>query len=197
MNLDASLNTELETSKVHPKKFLVWLFIIAITMLFAGLTSAYIVRMREGNWFQFELPKQFLYSTFVIVLSSITMWWAYRAAKNDEISQVNAGLITTFILGLGFCYLQFAGWKAMSDQQLFLADDLHGDRVSVSFIYALSFLHLAHMSGGIIFLMVLIFRSFKLNVHRKNLVSIGMCNTYWHFVGIIWIYLYLFFYFAH
>ena len=89
---------EFDTRRVNPKKFALWLLIIAIIMLFAGLTSAYIVRMGEGNWYRFDLPVQFLYSTIIIVLSSVTMWWANRSAKNDEISQIRMGFFVTFIL---------------------------------------------------------------------------------------------------
>ena len=188
---------EFDTKRVNPKKFALWLLIIAIVMLFAGLTSAYIVRMGEGNWYKFDLPKQFLYSTITVVISSFTMIWAHRAAKSDELSQLKVALLVTFILGLGFCYLQFQGWKALSAMGLYFADDLHGDRVSVSFIIALAGLHLAHILGGVLFLLVQIIKSFQLKIHRKNLLSINMCNTYWHFVGILWVYLYLFFYFAH
>jgi len=197
MNVATETNYEFDTKRVNPKKFALWLLIIAIIMLFAGLTSAYIVRMGEGNWLHFDLPVQFAYSTITIILSSLTMWWAYRSAKNDDLTQVKTGLLVTFILAVGFCYLQYLGWKAMSEQSLFFADDEHGDKISASFIYALSGLHLAHILGGMIFLIIQIFRSFLLSIHRKKLLSINMCNTYWHFVGILWVYLYLFFYFAH
>ncbi len=188
---------EFDTKRVNPKKFALWLLIIAIIMLFAGLTSAFIVRMGEGNWYTFELPVQFLYGTITLIISSFTMLWGYRAAKNDELSQLKVALLLTFLLGLGFCYLQFLGWKAMNAMELFFADDINGDRVSASFIYALSGLHLAHLAGGLIFLLVQTIKSFFNKIHRKNLLSIDMCNTYWHFVGILWVYLYLFFYFAH
>jgi cytochrome c oxidase subunit 3 len=197
MSAVQEIDYEFDPKRVNPKKFALWLLCIAIVMLFAGLTSAYIVRMGEGNWYEFKLPVQFLYSTIIIVLSSITMIWAYKSAKNDELSQMKMGLVITFILGLGFCYLQFQGWKAMTAMDLFFADDVHGDRVSASFIYALSGLHLVHILGGMIFLFIMIIKAFMLNIHRKKLLSINMCNTYWHFVGILWVYLYLFFYFAH
>lgn len=197
MNITLNDQNTQENNTVHPKKFLVWLLIIAIVMLFAGLTSAYLVRMGEGNWYTFELPKQFLFSTITVLMSSVTMWWAYRSAKNDEIAQLKTALILTLVLGIGFCYLQLAGWKAMNALSLFFADDAHGNKISASFIYALSGLHLAHILGGIIFLIILVFKAFMAKVHKKNLLSINMCNTYWHFVGILWVYLYLFFYFAH
>jgi cytochrome c oxidase subunit 3 len=109
MNLSPDTNLDLDTNRVEPKKFVVWLFIVAIVMLFAGLTSAYIVRMGEGNWYKFDLPVQFLYSTIVIVVSSGTMIWAYRSAKNDDIPQVKMALILTFILGIGILLLASHG----------------------------------------------------------------------------------------
>ncbi len=188
---------EFDTNRVNPKKFALWLLIIAAIMLFAGLTSAYIVRMGEGNWYRFELPKTFLYSTITIVISSFTMWWAYRSAKKAEYAQLKMGLLVTLMLGFGFCYLQYLGWQALNQMGLFFADDVHGDRVSASFIYALSGLHLVHILGGIIFLIILTIRVFVTKATSTLLLSTNMCNTYWHFVGILWVYLYLFFYFAH
>ncbi len=188
---------EFDQNRVNPKKFALWLLIIAAIMLFAGLTSAYIVRMGEGNWYKFELPVQFLYSTLIIVLSSITMWMSYRAIKREDYAQLKMGLVATLILGLGFCYLQYLGWQALTSMGLFFADEVHGDRVSASFIYALSGLHLVHILGGILFLMILTLRVFFTKDTSKLLLSSNMCNTYWHFVGVLWVYLYLFFYFAH
>jgi cytochrome c oxidase subunit 3 len=87
--------------RVHPKKFSLWLLLLGILMLFSGLTSAYIVRKGDGNWFDFEIPTVFLYSTVVILLSSLTMLYAYRSAKNDELHGVKIGLALTIILGIG------------------------------------------------------------------------------------------------
>ncbi|MFT5157438.1 MAG: cytochrome c oxidase subunit 3, partial [Bacteroidia bacterium] len=71
-----------------------------------------------------------------------------------------------------------------------------GGLVSGSFIIALVALHLLHLLGGILFLLVVLIKSLMLRVHKKNLLSINLCNTYWHFVGLLWIYLYMFLIFA-
>ena len=106
-----SMTKELEyEGRVHPKKFSLWLLLLGILMLFSGLTSAYIVRKGDGNWFNFELPTVFLYSTAIILLSSVTMIYAYRSAKNDEINGVKIGLILTLILGVSFIVSQYMGW---------------------------------------------------------------------------------------
>jgi cytochrome c oxidase subunit 3 len=176
---------------VEPRKFSLWLLIIGMSMLFAALTSAYIVRQAEGNWFDFVLPQFFTYSTVVVVLSSITMVFAYHAAKKDELPNVKLGMVLTLCLGITFCLLQFYGWKDMVSNGLFFTNP-EGNKVSASFVYAISGIHCLHAMGGIIFLLVVLIKTFALKVHKKNLLSINMCNTYWHFVGILWVYLYLF-----
>lgn len=185
------------SSKMHPKKFNLWLMILGIIMLFTGLTSAYIVRKGDGNWYQFDLPQVFLYSTIIVLLSSLSMYYAFKASKNDNIQQLKIGLLLTIILGLGFCISQYFGWIAMINEGLYLVTPKEGDKVSASFVYVISFAHLAHIMAGIIFLVVVMVKAVKLQVHKKNTLLIDMCNTYWHFVGLLWVYLYLFLYFAH
>lgn len=183
------------TYRVHPKKFALWLLLVGVTMLFAGFTSAYIVRRAEGNWLEFALPGSFMWSTLVVVLSSFTMIWAYRSAKGDELTQVKTGLVSTLVLGMLFSFLQYQGWSQMVSQELFFSN-IDGNKISASFVYVISGLHLMHILGGLIYMVYVLNQSFRLKVHKKNLLSIDLCNTYWHFVGILWVYLYLFLYFA-
>lgn len=192
-----AIQAEHSEARMHPKKFSLWLLILGIIMLFAGLTSAYIVRKGDGNWFSFELPSVFLYSTLIVLLSSVSMLFAFRASKNDDISQVKLGLFITIILGIGFCISQYFGWMSMVKEGLYLVNPKEGDKVSASFVYVISFAHLAHIVAGLIFLLVVFAKAFNLEVHKKNTLLIDMCNTYWHFVGLLWVYLYLFLYFAH
>jgi cytochrome c oxidase subunit 3 len=185
---------EEQNNRVEPRKFSLWLLIIGMTMLFAAFTSAYIVRQAEGNWYRFDLSPMFLYSTIVVVMSSVTMIVAYKAAKNDELGQLKVGITLTILLGLAFTYLQWLGWQDMIANNLFFTNPDDGTKVSASFLYVISGVHLLHLLGGIIFLLVMLIKALNLQVHKKNLLSINMCNTYWHFVGILWVYLYLFFY---
>ncbi len=184
------------TGRVHPKKFSLWLMLLGILMLFSGLTSAYIVRKGDGNWYDFELPGIFLYSTIIVLLSSITMLYAYRSAKKDEINGVKIGLALTIVLGLAFGFSQYLGWVEMSDNGLHFVNPKYGDRVSASFLIAIAAIHLVHILAGIIYLAVILGKAINLQVHKKNTLQISMCNTYWHFVGFLWVYLYLFLYFA-
>lgn len=188
MELTSKIKSNDKTPTVHPKQFNLWLAVIGISMFFAGLTSAYIVRRAEGNWEVFALPQQFIYSTVLVILSSITLQWAWFAAKNDELNQVKAGILSTILLGLGFGISQYLGWKAMVQNELFFSSD----SVSVSFVYAISALHALHVLGGLVGLCMAFFKATKLQIHKKNMISINLNTTYWHFMGLLWIYLYLF-----
>jgi cytochrome c oxidase subunit 3 len=184
------------TGKVHPRKFSLWLLLLGILMLFAGLTSAYIVRKGDGNWFNFELPTVFLYSTIIVLFSSLTMLYAHRSAKKDELTGVKIGLLLTILLGIAFTISQYYGWKAMQGEGLYFVNPKYGDKVSASFLIVIAGVHLVHILAGIIFLLTVLFKAFMHQVHKKNTLLIDMCNTYWHFVGLLWVYLYLFLYFA-
>jgi cytochrome c oxidase subunit 3 len=184
------------SGRVNPKKFSLWLLLLGILMLFSGLTSAYIVRKGDGNWFDFEIPSIFLYSTIIVLLSSVTMIWAYRASKKDNISGIKFGLSATIILGIAFMVSQYMGWLALSDQGLHFVNPKYGDKISASFLIAIAAIHLVHILAGIIYLVVMLINAFRFKIHKKNTLQISMCNTYWHFVGFLWVYLYMFLYFA-
>ena len=198
MHTTAVMNNTESTGKMDPKKFSLILLMVGMLMLFAGLTSALLVRRGEGNWFQFDLPVQFIYSTLAVLISSLTMWFAYRAAKVDEIFRTNFLLLATISVGSLFVYFQYQGWLDLAQRGIFFIPDEGGANgmISGSFIIMLVGLHLLHLVGGLVFLAVVLVKSLLFQVHKKNLLSIDLCNTYWHFVGILWIYLYTFLYFA-
>jgi cytochrome c oxidase subunit 3 len=174
----------------NPKKFILWLIIVASVMLFAGFTSAYIVRRGEGNWELFKLPTSFIYSTLVIALSSVSMQASVMAAKKGNSGRASAMLWTTLGLGLVFCVLQYFGWKQLIADNVYFAFS----NPSNSFVYVITGVHLAHVIGGLVFLLIISFQS--LNKNQNNGINIyhSMCNTYWHFIGMLWIYLYFFLY---
>ena len=173
--------------KVNPKKFTLWLFIVSIVMIFASMTSAYVVKRSDGNWLNFDLPEAFLYTTFIIVLSSATMQWAYLSAKKDAISNLNIGLAVTLILSIAFLVGQCFSWSQLVEQDVYFVGNAAG-----SFIYVLTGLHGFHLISGIIFLIIVSISSLNYKVHSKKILLIEMCTTYWHFLGGLWVYLYLF-----
>jgi len=176
-----------KTLAMNPKKFAMWLFIGSVVMLFASLTSAYIVRQAEGNWLYFELPSILTLSTVVILVSSITMQWAYWSAKKDKLEMVKVLVTVTSVLGIVFLILQFEGWKALVGNQVYLVGNPSG-----SFLYIITGLHGLHLVSAIVFLLIVLVATYRYRVHSKNLTQIEMCTTYWHFLGGLWLYLFVF-----
>jgi len=190
------MSEDLETLKqdegvslaMNPKKFLVWLFIVSIVMIFGSLTSAYIVRQAEGNWKVFEMPAIFLYSTFVLLASSVTIHVAYLAAKKQDVNKNRLFLGFSLLLALAFLYMQLLGWKELTKSGVFFSFG----NPSESFLYVLTGLHAFHLLTGIIFIIIVLISSSKQLVPSKRLLQNEMCATYWHFLDGLWLYLYLF-----
>jgi cytochrome c oxidase subunit 3 len=176
---------------MHPKKFALWLFLGSVGMLFAALTSAYIVRQAEGNWMLFELPILFWVNTGIILASSVTMHWAYLAAKKDNLEAVKLAISLTTILGIAFLVGQVLAWGEMVANNVHLVN-VNASSVSGSFVYILSGLHGAHIISGVVFLVIVLVSTFKYKIHSKNLVQLEMCTTYWHFLDGLWLYLFVF-----
>lgn len=176
-----------ETLSMDPKKFILWGFIVTIIMLFASQTSAYLVRRAEGNWVEFAIPQIFWYSTVVLIMSSISMHWAYLAAKKDNFNTLKIAISITFVLGLAFLGMQFEGWKDLVAQNIYFVGNPSG-----SFFYVFTLLHGGHLITGLIVLCVTFIAAMRLKVHAKNLRRIEICTTYWHFLDILWIYLFAF-----
>lgn len=174
-------------TSVPSQKIILWIAIASMIMLFAGLTSAYIVRQAEGNWVHFDLPKAFYVSTVLILLSSISIQWSVISIKKNQKGNSLTGLIITLGLGLAFSFTQFLGWSALVQEKIFFVGNPSG-----SFVYVLTGLHLAHLAGGIIYLLVVITKSIKNKYTSQNHLPVQLCSTYWHFLDILWIYLFVF-----
>ena len=181
-----------ETLSMNPKKFILWLFIVSIIMLFAAMTSAYLVRRAEGNWLEYSVPDVFAYSSVVLVLSSLTIHWAYLAAKKDNFRSLRIAITLTFALGMAFLYMQFQGWVQLVEQNVFFVGNPAG-----SFMYIFTGLHGFHLISGLIVLVFALVAAFRFNVHAKNLNRIEIAATYWHFLDILWLYLFFFLVYFH
>jgi cytochrome c oxidase subunit 3 len=101
--------------KEKMKKNLVYVGIFSIIMMFAGLTSAYIVSMGGGFWLKYPLPNAFYISTLCVALSSVTFIYAIANAKKDKFNQVKLGLVSTLLLGLLFIVFQFKGFNILTE----------------------------------------------------------------------------------
>lgn len=169
---------------IHPQKYLMWIAIVGIVMMFAGLTSAFIVKKNQANWLSFDVPLVFWYSTGVIIFSSITIMLSRKAFQNRKMKAYKGWLAVTTVLGVVFVIMQYIGFKSLWDSGITITRN-----VSFSFLYVIVGLHALHVLGGVIALAIIYVKS--LSSKRKNYTSvpIDIMNTYWHFVDLLWIYL--------
>lgn len=187
------------------QRFTARLAIVALSMSFAGLTSYYIVRKSKGDFAAFEMPVTFWISTAILVLSSVALYMAHRANRNEQMATTKYGVGMTFLLGSAFCVTQWIGWQQLLDAGVFLS----GGNVSGSIFYVITGAHFVHVLGGLLFLLIATFRSFWMfdrqniqstyqdKVNDKLHIRTDLLSVYWHFMGILWIYLFLFLYINH
>ncbi|UPL48090.1 cytochrome c oxidase subunit 3 [Hymenobacter sublimis] len=190
MHSSEALNTKQPATGIHPLRFVLVLMMVSIFMIFAAYTSAYIVRRNEGNWLEFNLPFGFLITTLILAASSVTVQWAWFAARKDELKQVRTALILTTVLGIAFLIGQWELWGVLVGQRIFFAGT--DANPSGSFLYVLTGVHAFHLVTGLIFLLIVLRKSFNYQVHSRQMLSIGNVTIYWHYLGALWLYLYLF-----
>jgi cytochrome c oxidase subunit III len=176
-------------NKIHPQIFALLVACGSITMMFAAWTSAYLVRKAAGNWLEFQLPSVFLFSTAVILLSSLTLHNAYRSFLQGKEAMYRYLLAASLVLGVVFLVCQYQGWTALQGMGIEL-----GTNPSGSFVYVLSYVHAAHIVGGIAALLVACLHAFALGlqVTPKRKLRFELTLIYWHFVDLLWVYLFLF-----
>jgi cytochrome c oxidase subunit 3 len=173
---------------MHPKKFALWLFIATVVMLFGAWTSAYIVKRADTGWAEIVMPWHFYVNSAIIVLSSITLLVAIRAARRDNLDLLKIMISVTVVLGLAF----LAGQLLAFQELVALNEYFTGGNVSHSFIYVLTGAHGVHVVSGVIFLIVVFTSTLRYKVHSKRMDQLEMSATYWHFLGILWLYLFVF-----
>jgi cytochrome c oxidase subunit III len=173
---------------MNPKKFALWLFIATVIMLFGAWTSAYIVKRADAGWTEIVLPWHFWVNTAVIAVSSLTMIATTYAARKENAEGVKIWLSITAVLGVTF----LAGQILAYGELVALNEYFTGGEVSHSFIYVLTGAHGLHVVSGVVFLLIALGSAFRHNVHSQNMTQIEMCATYWHFLGILWLYLFVF-----
>jgi len=178
------------------KKTMLWFAMISMTMTFAGLTSAYVVSSSRPDWLKnYELPPMLLWSTIVIVISSITIHLAKKAIKRGSGKQGMMLLVSTLALGLAFVVLQWQGFSYMVSE---LGYNFTGptSNVVISFMYILLSLHLVHLFSGIIVMFIIIYNHYKQRYGNGQTLGLELGVMFWHFLDFLWVYLFLFFYFV-
>lgn len=188
-----------EYKGVHPQKFALWLAFASMTMFFAALTSALLVKKGDFKvWENFKLPSIFMYSTAVIVMLSVVMHASLISYRRAKFALFRLLLFFGFVLGLVFLGLQVQGWQQLKAMGFPLTGNISG-----SFIYLITASHGAHIVVGLLvtlFFLVFAIRSRKDPIYElrniinpKRQLNLEMLVTYWHYVDVVWVYLYIFF----
>ena len=177
-----------QRKKIHPHKFTLWVALGSIVMMFAGLTSAFIVKKDLPGWTTFRIPKAFWYSTAVILLSSLTIQLALRSFKEREMIRYRNLLTVTAVLGILFMLLQWVGFSEIWRSGITFRGSGGGQ-----FLYVIAGLHVVHVLGGVVALLTMLTRVFVSKTRSYNSVPVELMSTYWHFVDLLWLYLFIFF----
>ncbi|MBK0370258.1 cytochrome c oxidase subunit 3 [Flavobacterium agrisoli] len=193
--MDIVMNKEENKARSDKSYKLILLFaMVSMTMMFAGLTSAFVVSKSRADWLKnFELPSAFYASTLVIMLCSVTFYLAKKAIKKDKHQVTTLYLVATLVLGILFIVLQFAGFGQIVEQGFYFTGA--GSSITTTFLYVVTVTHLLHLAGGIISLLVIIYNHFKQKYNSTQTLGIELGAMYWHFLDFLWVYLFLFLYF--
>ena len=184
----------LEEKNNRAKKMMLWFGIISLIMSFAAWTSAFIVSSTRPDWLNdFQLPDAFIVSTIVILISSVTLILAKRALKNNSRQTTTVWLFMTLILGIVFIYNQFSGFQQIIDSGYNFTGPT--SNVTMSYIYVIALVHILHVMVALICLLVVIYNYFKQKYNATKMLGFELAATFWHFVDVLWLYLFLFLYF--
>jgi len=189
-----NLNAQYDRKKhIRAKKMMLLFSMLSIAMTFAGLASAYIVSKSRPDWItDFQLPSAFMLSTVVIVLSSLSILMAKKNVNKNNIKVTSIWLGVTFLLSVVFVVSQFSGFDQLISKGYFFTGP--ESTVTTSFLYVLAVLHLVHLFAGMIVLLVVIYNNQK-NKYSINKLGFELAVTFWHFLGFLWLYLFVFLYF--
>lgn len=181
--------SEQQHRRLHPHKFALWVAIASILMMFAGLTSAFIVKSNQAGWRTFVLPNIFWVSTVLILGSSLTMLMAVKAFKNRGLQQYRSLLGITFVLGVAFVICQVLGFEQLWNNNV----QFKGASGAGQFFYAIAGLHAIHVIGGVVALLVIFLKSIAGKTKSYDAIPVEVMSMYWHFVDLLWLYLMIFF----
>jgi len=176
------------------KKMMLWFGITSLAMSFAGLTSAFIVSSSREDWLvNFTLPSAFTYSTLIIILSSILLFLAKQSFKNNKLAITTSLLIGAFVLGIVFIYSQIQGFNQIIKSGYNFTGPT--SNITISYIYVIAVVHILHVLAGIICLFVVTINQLNNKYSKENRLGFDLASNFWHFVDILWVYLFFFLYF--
>ncbi|MCB0502160.1 MAG: cytochrome c oxidase subunit 3 [Bacteroidetes bacterium] len=198
MSTVVTFNTDNNPNSHKAQRFTMRLAIVSLSMTFAGLTSYYIIYKAKETWSYFEMPSIFWVSTLILAISSMSMMMAHMANRKNNVKVLRLGLILTLGLGLAFCLMQWLGWQELMSRGVFLSGSGNGN----SIFYVITGAHALHVFGGLMFFIPAVIRSFfifkksnntYLNKESDKLkIRTDLLSVYWHFMGLLWLYLFIF-----
>lgn len=191
--MENTLDLELREGRRKGAKPMMWISMVSMTMMFAGLTSAYVISSNREDWVSFDLPVAFQWSTLLILLSSVTFFIAKQTAKRGNKSMTTVMLLATLGLGLGFVYGQFEGFHALQDMGLYFTGP--ESAVSSSMLMVIVFAHVLHVAAGLITLLVVVYRQLRGFYTTEDTLGLELGEIFWHFLDLLWFGLFCFFYF--
>jgi cytochrome c oxidase subunit 3 len=175
-------------------KLLLLFAMISMVMMFAGLTSAFVVSKSRADWLKdFQLPSAFYLSTAVIIGCSVTFHLAKKAIQKDNQKATTALLLVTLALGILFVVLQFVGFGQIVENGYYFTGS--ESSITTTFLYIVTVVHLLHLAGGLISLLIIIYNQLKQKYNSTQTLGIELGAMYWHFLDLLWVYLFLFLFF--
>jgi cytochrome c oxidase subunit 3 len=194
MNSDKMTKEEEKARSDRSYKLLLLFAMVSMTMMFGGLTSAFVVSKSRADWLKdFEMPSAFFLSTLVIIGCSVTFHLAKKSIQKDNKNATTSFLLGTLALGILFVILQFVGFKQVVEAGYFFTGS--ASSITTTFLYVVTITHLAHLAGGLISLLIIIYNHFKQKYNASQTLGIELGAMYWHFLDLLWVYLFLFLYF--
>ena len=193
--MSVTLTTEEQKIRNARSYKMILLFaMVSMFMMFAGLVSAFIVSKSRVDWLKdFQLPTAFYVSTALIVACSVTFYLAKKSIQKDNHSQTTLMLLATLVLGVSFVVSQFVGFGQIIESGYYMTGQ--GSSITVTFLYIIAFMHLLHLAGGLISLLIIIYNHFKQKYNSTQTLGIELGAMYWHFLDLLWVLLFLFIYF--
>jgi cytochrome c oxidase subunit 3 len=194
MTPDKLTRAEEKARNERSYKLLLLFAMLSMTMMFAGLTSAFVVSKSRADWLKnFELPVAFYISTAVIIGCSVTFHLAKKAIQKDNRNATTSFLLGTLALGILFVVLQFIGFGQIVAAGYYFTGS--ASNITTTFLYVVTIAHMAHLAGGLISLLIIIYNHFKQKYNSTQTLGIELGAMYWHFLDLLWVYLFLFLYF--
>lgn len=191
--MENTLEIELKEGKRKTAKPMMWISMVSMTMMFAGLTSAYVISSNREDWVSFEIPQAFMVSTIFILLSSLTLFLSKTALRKDNRKWTTIFIVLTLIFGLGFVWQQYQGFEELKAMGLFFTGPQ--SEVSSSMLLVIVFAHVLHVFIGVICLLVMIYNHLRGKYAGNDMLGFELGAIFWHFLDLLWVGLFCFFYF--